>query len=136
MLKFSPILGIFRGFFFLPINYKYLNLFAGEVPNTWKKRIFLYVSAICFQNYLALLNTTQWWFSWQKMASDWLRGGLVHLNLNVVVFLMEINFVLLHIWDTSLIYLGHFLDTSGIYVRHIWNISETFWTLPNLQNRT
>ena len=46
-----------------------------------KKGIFSYISGICFPNYLALLNTTQWWFRWQKIAPDWLWGGLVHLNL-------------------------------------------------------
>ena len=36
---------------------------------------------IFFNNCLALLNTTQWPFRWQKMAQDWLWGGLVHLNI-------------------------------------------------------
>ena len=35
-----------------------------------KKRIFLYVSAICFHNYLALENGSR--LTW---------GGLVHLNI-------------------------------------------------------
>ena len=48
---------------------------------------FLYVTAICFHNYLAPLNTTQWWFRGQKMAPDWLWGGLVHLNLSCEVCL-------------------------------------------------
>ena len=41
------------------INYKYLNLYAGEVPKAWKEGYFLYVSAICFHNYPGFLNTTQ-----------------------------------------------------------------------------
>ena len=65
------------------MNYKYLNLFAGEVQYAWKD-FFLYISVICFHNYLALLKTTQWWFRWQKTAPDWLWGGLVHLNLWIV----------------------------------------------------
>ena len=33
ILKFSPIPGIFGGIFLFQINYKYINLFAGEVSN-------------------------------------------------------------------------------------------------------
>ena len=49
----------------------------------------IYVSVICFHNYLARLNTTQWWFRWQKMAPDWLWGGQVHLNLDLTQFEIE-----------------------------------------------
>ena len=45
------------------------------------KRNFLYLSMIFIHNCLGLLNTAQWWFRWQKMAPDWLWGGLVHLNI-------------------------------------------------------
>ena len=60
-----------------------------------KRRVFfLYVSWICFHTYLALLNTTQWWFRWQKMAPDWLWGGLVHLNLTSLLVEKDINCIL------------------------------------------
>jgi len=80
-LKIFTNSGIFLRNYFFQHNYKYINLFAGEVSNAWKEAYFLYVSAICIYNYLALFNTTQWWFRWQKMAPDWLWGGLVHPDI-------------------------------------------------------
>ena len=48
------------------------------------KRILLYLSVGFIHNCLGLLNTTQWWFRWQKIAPDWLWGGLVHLNITAL----------------------------------------------------
>ena len=44
---------------------------------------FLYLSVVFIHNCLGLLNTTQWWFRWQKMVPDWLWGRLENLNLNM-----------------------------------------------------
>ena len=59
------------------------------------KRIFLYLFVVFIHNCLGLLNTTQWWFRWQKMAPDWLWGGLLHLN---IYFFLLNSFAKFDVW--------------------------------------
>ena len=62
--------------------------------SVFKKR-YIYFGDFFFNYILALLNTTQLWFSWQKMGPDWLWSGLVHLNKNIYCITIEKKIIVL-----------------------------------------
>ena len=59
---------------------------------------------VFIHNCLGLLNTTRWWFRWQKMAPDWLWDGLVHLNKKAFLANLQVGWNLLGESDVKTFY--------------------------------
>ena len=87
--------------------------------------------SICnfFHYYLALLNTTQWWFRWQKMAADWLWGGLVHPDLLTWAYLKWHKSYSLRWFNPCVTIMWPIPHCNPILSQHYWSKGKAPYTL-------